>query len=137
MIVVAAETGTVRQGDAKGKHTTVRRELIPLPWAAGALIDTPGLRSVGLVSSEFGLQQAFSDIEELAEQCRFHDCVHLSEPGCAVIEHVDDRRVTSYRKLLRENAWATKRRDLGAHQQRLQDAKRLTKVQRKQHRGRR
>lgn len=108
-------TGDTRDVDEKGRHTTTTRELIPLP-GGGVLIDTPGLRSVGLFGGESGLAQAFSDVEEFAEQCRFADCGHESEPGCAVLSAVRDgtlpeRRLTSYRKLLRENEWIASRTD--------------------------
>lgn len=108
-------TGVVRESDGKGRHTTVRRELLPLP-GGGVLIDTPGLRGVGLVDAGEGLRQAFADIEELAEQCRFGDCRHGSEPGCAVQAAImagdlSERRLESHRKLQRENEWATSRSD--------------------------
>nr|WP_296768677.1 ribosome small subunit-dependent GTPase A [Rhodococcus sp. (in: high G+C Gram-positive bacteria)] len=124
-------TGDVRLADAKGKHTTVRRELIPLPTHGTTLIDTPGLRSVGIVSSESGLQQAFSDIEELSTGCRFNDCNHAEEPGCAVREGVDPGRIARYRKLQRENAWSTSRHDVQANRTRLREAKQLAKLQRR------
>jgi ribosome biogenesis GTPase len=108
-------TGRVRAQDGKGRHTTVHRELLPLP-GGGVLIDTPGLRAVGLHNSESGLQQVFAEIEELAEQCRFADCGHENEPGCAVLTAIADgslpeRRLASYRKLQRENEWAAARSD--------------------------
>ncbi|MFI9272341.1 ribosome small subunit-dependent GTPase A [Kitasatospora sp. NPDC052896] len=103
-----------RDGDQKGRHTTTTRELIPLP-DGGVLIDTPGLREVGLYGGE-GLDLAFSEIEELAAECRFHDCAHESEPGCAVLAAIADgvlpeRRMASYRKLRRENEWIASRTD--------------------------
>ncbi|WP_225878452.1 ribosome small subunit-dependent GTPase A [Spongiactinospora rosea] len=109
------ETGAVRAQDGKGRHTTVRRQLVPLP-GGGVLIDTPGLRGVGLMGADEGLQQVFADIEELALECRFGDCGHDSEPGCAVQAAIvsgdlSERRLASYRKLQRENAWATSRND--------------------------
>jgi ribosome biogenesis GTPase len=99
----------------KGQHTTVRRELVPLP-GGGLLIDTPGLRGVGLVDVEEGLEQVFSDIEALAAHCRFGDCSHSAEPGCAVLAAVDDgtlpvRRLESWRKLGREARWMAGRTD--------------------------
>ncbi|MBO2457035.1 ribosome small subunit-dependent GTPase A [Actinomadura sp. LCR2-06] len=108
-------TGAVRESDGKGRHTTVRRELLPLP-GGGVLIDTPGLRGVGLFDAADGLRRAFADVEDLAEGCRFGDCAHMSEPGCAVLAAVADgslpqRRLDSYRKLLRENAWIASRSD--------------------------
>ncbi|CAL9594870.1 ribosome small subunit-dependent GTPase A [Streptomyces sp. enrichment culture] len=96
-----------RDVDGKGRHTTTTRNLLLLP-AGGALIDTPGLRGVGLWDAETGVGQTFSEIEEFAAECRFHDCSHEAEPGCAVLEAVESgelpqRRLDSYRKLLREN----------------------------------
>ncbi|QNE74030.1 ribosome small subunit-dependent GTPase A [Streptomyces finlayi] len=93
--------------DGKGRHTTTTRNLLVLP-GGGVLIDTPGLRGVGLWDAEAGVGQVFSEIEDLARQCRFHDCAHEAEPGCAVLGAVEDgalaeRRLDSYRKLLREN----------------------------------
>ncbi|MEU9544058.1 ribosome small subunit-dependent GTPase A [Streptomyces mirabilis] len=96
-----------RDVDGKGRHTTTTRNLLALP-GGGVLIDTPGLRGVGLWDAETGVGQVFSEIEELAADCRFHDCAHEAEPGCAVLAAVDsgvlpERRLASYRKLLREN----------------------------------
>ncbi|MET7620791.1 ribosome small subunit-dependent GTPase A [Streptomyces sp. NPDC005408] len=97
----------IRDVDGKGRHTTTTRNLLALP-GGGVLIDTPGLRGVGLWDAEVGVGQVFAEIEDLAEQCRFHDCAHEAEPGCAVLAAIDDgslpeRRLESYRKLLREN----------------------------------
>ncbi|WP_036531889.1 ribosome small subunit-dependent GTPase A, partial [Nocardia cyriacigeorgica] len=99
-------TNDVRAVDKKGKHTTVHRELRPLP-GGGTLIDTPGLRGVGLWEASEGLERTFSDIEALAADCRFSDCAHDAEPGCAVRAAIDsgaitERRLDSYRKLARE-----------------------------------
>jgi len=90
--------------DGKGKHTTTRRELVLIP-GGGAVIDTPGMRELGLESAD--LAQAFSDIEQLALNCKFKDCAHVSEPGCAVLKAVEEDRLdadrlTNYRKLLKE-----------------------------------
>lgn len=97
----------IRDVDGKGRHTTTTRNLLALP-GGGVLIDTPGLRGVGLWDAEGGVGQVFAEIEELARECRFHDCAHDAEPGCAVLAAVDDgtlpqRRLDSYRKLIREN----------------------------------
>ncbi|MFD7504857.1 ribosome small subunit-dependent GTPase A [Streptomyces sp. NPDC059850] len=105
----------IRDSDGKGRHTTTTRNLLPLP-SGGALIDTPGLRGVGLWDAEGGVSQAFAEIEAYAEDCRFHDCAHEAEPGCAVLAAVEDgalppRRLDSYRKLLRENAYLAARTD--------------------------
>ncbi|MFI2432881.1 ribosome small subunit-dependent GTPase A [Streptomyces sp. NPDC018693] len=96
-----------RDMDGKGRHTTTTRNLLALP-GGGVLIDTPGLRGVGLWDAGEGVGQVFSEIEELAGRCRFHDCAHEYEPGCAVRAAIDAgelpvRRLESYRKLLREN----------------------------------
>ncbi|MFI6944071.1 ribosome small subunit-dependent GTPase A [Streptomyces sp. NPDC050418] len=101
------EVQAIRDVDGKGRHTTTTRNLLALP-GGGVLIDTPGLRGVGLWDAESGVGQVFSEIEELAERCRFHDCAHEAEPGCAVLAALEDgslseRRLESYRKLLREN----------------------------------
>lgn len=103
----AMEVQAARDVDGKGRHTTTTRNLLLLP-SGGVLIDTPGLRGVGLWDAEAGVGQVFSEIEELAEQCRFHDCAHESEPGCAVLAAIEEgslheRRLDSFRKLLREN----------------------------------
>jgi ribosome biogenesis GTPase len=73
----------VREGDSRGRHTTTARELFELP-GGGLLIDTPGMRSLELSEADEGLDLAFADIEALAAECRFRDCAHDSEPGCAV-----------------------------------------------------
>ena len=80
-------TGQVRAADRKGRHTTVTRDLIPLP-GGGIVIDTPGVREVGLWQADEGLRRAFPEIAETARACRFSDCSHLDEPGCAVIAAV-------------------------------------------------
>ena len=98
----------IREDDAKGRHTTTHRELIRLP--SGALVlDTPGMRELGLIDADEGLSTAFEDIEALAEACRFSDCGHSNEPGCAVREALEsgalDRgRWKSFQKLQREMA---------------------------------
>lgn len=86
------ETKEVRHGDAKGRHTTITRDLIVLP-TGGFLIDTPGIRAVGLWDARDALEQVFSDITELASSCRFGDCAHNTEPGCAVRDAVEDGEV--------------------------------------------
>ncbi|MFJ6694789.1 ribosome small subunit-dependent GTPase A [Streptomyces sp. NPDC091272] len=101
------EVRAARDVDGKGRHTTTTRNLLVLP-GGGVLIDTPGLRGVGLWDSEAGVGQVFSEIGELAGNCRFHDCGHEVEPGCAVLAAIEDgslpeRRLESWRKLIREN----------------------------------
>ena len=102
------QTSAAREADDKGRHTTTARTL---HWmqSGGILLDTPGMRELQLVDCEAGLQETFTDIRELAEQCRYGDCQHQSEPGCAVqtaIESntLDERRLLNYQKLMREQA---------------------------------
>jgi len=100
------EIGAVRPDDHMGRHTTTRRELIVLS-GGGIVIDTPGMREIQLWAGEEGLRESFSDIEMLAEQCRFHDCSHKAEAGCAVKAAIDrgdldPARLESYHKLQKE-----------------------------------
>lgn len=85
----------------EGRHMTSHRELVQLP-GGGMIIDTPGLREAQLWAGDDALGEVFDDIEKLALQCRFNDCNHETEPGCAVRESVDPARLRSYRKLQRE-----------------------------------
>jgi ribosome biogenesis GTPase len=108
-------TGAVRDFDSKGRQTTTHRELIVLP-AGGLLIDNPGMRELELWGDEADLQGAFADITELAAQCRFHDCSHAQEPGCAVRAALsqgvlDHQRFQSYLKLQKELGYLAKRRE--------------------------
>jgi len=110
-----AATGRVRDVDGRGRHTTSHRELFPLPGGA-VVIDTPGLRGVALHDAPDGVARAFADVEELAAACRFADCAHRGEPGCAVAASVEagdlaQARVESWRKLQREAAWHARRTD--------------------------
>jgi ribosome biogenesis GTPase / thiamine phosphate phosphatase len=103
------------RGDGKGRHVTVVRELVALP-SGGVLIDTPGLRGVGLLDLDGGLEKAFPEIEALASRCRFGDCTHSAEPGCAVLAAVDEgtlpaRRLESWHKLRREARYMAIRTD--------------------------
>jgi ribosome biogenesis GTPase len=107
-------TGEVRDGDHRGRHTTTRRQLVPVP-GGGVLIDTPGLRSLGLPAGA-GIGAGFPDIEALAAGCRFADCAHEGEPG-RVVEaaiatgELHAGRLENYRKLSREVAWERRRHD--------------------------
>lgn len=91
-------TQNIRAADARGRHTTSHRQLILLP-GGGLLLDTPGIREVGLIDADDGLSTVFDDIEELARHCRFNDCGHDTEPGCAVRAALDAG-------LLDANRWA-------------------------------
>lgn len=110
-----AATGAVREGDRRGRHVTSARELQVLP-SGGVLIDTPGLRSLSLAEDHGGVAAAFPDIEELGTQCRFRDCAHDQEPGCAVVAAqeagtLDADRLANYRKLRRELDFQLRRDD--------------------------
>lgn len=100
------KTGEVRASDLRGRHTTVTRELLPLPGGA-SLIDTPGIRVAGLWD---GTGESFADVDTLAQQCRFADCGHETEPGCAVRAEIDPERLAAWRKLQRELEWVADRR---------------------------
>lgn len=133
-------TNEVRAADKKGRHTTVHRELRPLP-GGGTLIDTPGLRGVGLWDAAEGIGRTFSDIEELAARCRFSDCAHEAEPGCAVREAIEAgvltaRRLASYRKLAKENAWMAARTDKRLQAERDRAWRGIVKEQRRRYRER-
>ena len=119
------------RADGKGRHTTVHRELVLLP-GGGLVIDTPGLRSVGLTDVSESLDLVFADIDELAQHCRFSDCVHETEPGCAVREALEtgalpERRWESYLKLQREARWMAMRHDARLKAEERARWKRVTK----------
>ena len=103
----------IREDDAKGRHTTTHRELVLLPSGA-CLIDTPGMRELQLWDQSHSLQAGFQDIEQLAEQCRFRDCSHRAEPGCAVVGQVEEQRLASYFKLLKELRYMEQKTDMAA-----------------------
>jgi ribosome biogenesis GTPase len=107
-------TGGV-QDDGRGRHTTTRRQLLLLP-GGGALVDTPGLREVQMWAAEDGLAKTFDDVEALARECRFADCRHHAEPGCAVKAALEDGtlsevRFASWLELQKEMAWLTQPRE--------------------------
>jgi ribosome biogenesis GTPase len=111
-------TSAVRETDSKGRHTTTARQLIDLSSGA-ALIDTPGVRELQLEGDESSVETTFDDIARLATACRFADCAHESEPGCAVIAAVNggalaEDRLVSYRRLLREVAFEERKHDKAA-----------------------
>lgn len=106
-----AATSAIREEDKKGRHTTTHRELHILP-AGGLLIDVPGMRELRVAEIDQSIGTVFDEIRLLATQCRFADCGHENEPGCAVIRameenRIDARRLANYKKLMRENALAT------------------------------
>lgn len=104
-------TQGIREDDDKGRHTTTGRSLHLLPSGA-LLLDTPGMRELQLADCEHGIDETFNEITALAQHCKFYDCRHQDEPGCAVREEIengtlDERRLDSYLKLLREQAFNT------------------------------
>ena len=112
---VLMATAAIRDDDARGRHTTTHRELILLP-SGGLILDTPGMREIGLWEADAGLSAAFADIEALAADCRFGDCQHRTEPGCAVLAALadgalDGDRWASYEKLQAELAFERRKVD--------------------------
>jgi len=125
--------------DGMGRHTSVRRELVPVPWGA-VVIDTPGLRGVQLWDADEGLDTAFSDIVALEEGCRFSDCSHVGEPGCAVQAAVaagalSARRLASWDRLRREQTWLAARYDARLRAEQRARWRRMTREMRR-HPGR-
>lgn len=132
-----AITGEVRARDRKGRHTTTRRDLFRIPGGA-LLLDTPGLREIRIPDIDEGLEHTFPEIEELAKGCRFRDCRHEAEPGCAVLAAVeagalDPARLASYRKLRAEAAAAQRRTDPLARAAAVADFKTAMKTLKRDH----
>ncbi|NTU71425.1 MAG: ribosome small subunit-dependent GTPase A [Coriobacteriia bacterium] len=125
-------TKSVRKSDDKGRHTTVAREIVLVP-GGGVIIDTPGMRAVALWDAEDGIASAFPDIDALAAHCKFTDCAHESEPGCAVIAAVEagelpQRRLDSYRSLRAELNELSRRQDQKAWAEKEQTKKSIAKA---------
>ncbi|KCV83252.1 GTPase RsgA [Actibacterium atlanticum] len=115
------KTGDIREDDAKGRHTTSHREMLPLE-GGGWLIDTPGMRELQMSDVAAGIDEVFADLAELAQSCKFRNCAHESEPGCAVkaaVEagQIDQSRVDRWQKLRSEDAFNAK----ALHQRRADD----------------
>lgn len=130
------ETGSIWEEDGRGRHTTTHRELLLLPMGAMAL-DTPGMRELGMWDSAQGVERAFADMEALATQCRFRDCTHNSEPGCAIRAAIregrlDEKRWESYQKLRQENAYSLDSEGyLAAKEQKFRKISKINKSNRK------
>jgi ribosome biogenesis GTPase len=125
----AAVVGAVRSADAKGRHTTTNRQLHLLP-EGGVVIDSPGIREVGLAGDEESVDATFADLDELGEECHFSDCGHNGEPGCAIAlaiaaGDITQARLDAYLELRAEAVAASRRQD--EHAQRVHD-RRFTKV---------
>ncbi len=111
-------TGSVSDSEGKGKHTTTSRDLIMMPQG-GMVIDNPGIREISFTNDDGGIDEAFPDIEKLAEKCRFSDCSHMHEPGCRVLQAVADgelakNRLQSFRKIQRELSYSSERQSKSA-----------------------
>jgi ribosome biogenesis GTPase len=122
-------TKAIREDDARGRHTTTGRHLVLLPGGA-MLVDTPGMRELALWDADSGLDATFHDVEELAERCRYGDCRHDSEPGCAVRAALEDGsldpgRYANYVQLQRELAYQKRRQDEKAF---LEDRRRVREM---------
>lgn len=130
----------VRDSDGKGRHTTTSRQLVELPGGA-LLIDTPGMRELQPWADESAVDGAFGDIAELALACRFPDCAHAEEPGCAVLGAVaagtlDPSRLEHYRRLVREAAFEARKRDPAAAAEEKRRWKRIHQAQKVLYRDR-
>ena len=133
-------TGGVRESDERGRHTTTHRELFRLPGGA-LLIDTPGMRELGLVADEAALDESFADVLELFTQCKFSNCTHVSEPGCAVLaalenESLTAERLESYHKLQRELEFEARKGNPAAEAAARAKWKQVNKTQRAKYRHR-
>lgn len=126
-----SQTGEVREFDGTGRHTTTHRELFWLP-DGGAMIDTPGMRELQMWTNERSLNDSFHDIVTLGQTCRFSDCTHKSEPGCAILEALeektlDESRYANYLKLKEEfDALKKKQEEIAKTQERINNPKRQT-----------
>jgi ribosome biogenesis GTPase len=134
------DTRDVRTADGKGRHTTTTRQMILLP-GGGLLIDTPGMRELQLWDASAGLAHAFADIQTLAQECRFRDCRHESEPGCAARAAQEDgalqaERLASFHKLGREERFIEAKQDAAVRAQQTKAVKRLMKQQNRFYRDR-
>jgi len=136
-----AATAPVRDKDRKGRHTTTRREIFMLPGGA-LLLDTPGIRELRVWALDEGLGQAFPEIDEVAGDCRFRDCRHEGEPGCAVLEaaaagRIDADRLASFKKLQAEAAYQARKTDPRAQQRAVAEHKSALKTLKYHHKFKR
>lgn len=127
------KVGEIREDDSRGRHTTTHRELIMLDNGT-MIIDTPGMRELGMWCASEGLETAFAEIEELAQNCKFRDCSHENEPGCAVRAALESgelpkKRWDNYLKLKREIRFAETKENLSARLKQKQEYKGLSKLQ--------
>ncbi len=125
------KTADVRDGDSKGRHTTTFREMCHIE-SGGLIIDTPGMREIQIWTDEASLAQAFSDVDDYALHCRFSDCQHESEPGCAVLKAISDgsileSRLDSLKKFERELAHLREKQDVSARSEKKKERKKFAK----------
>ena len=133
------KTQAIREDDSRGRHTTTHRELVLLP-GGGLILDTPGMRTLSLWDAETGMDIMFGDIEELVSSCRFHDCKHENEPGCAVQEalsagSLDSKRWGSWLKLQKELAHLEAKKDGKLRLQEKQWGRQISKFQKQFSKG--
>lgn len=126
---------SIRGSDDRGRHTTTSRQMIVLP-EGGVVVDTPGMRELQLWESDAGISHAFEDIEELAQQCRFRDCQHRGEPGCAIPQAIEDgafdrERLENYRKMQAELRYLDTKTDPAARRAVKERWKKLCKAQKR------
>jgi ribosome biogenesis GTPase len=134
------EVQPVRESDSKGRHTTTARELFALPGGA-LLMDTPGLREMQLWDAEQGVVRTFANIGELGAKCRFSNCTHGSEPGCAIHDAIasgelDPARLENWRKVLREQEYLQRKMDPEARQEWKKRVKSLHREVKRMYEGR-
>jgi ribosome biogenesis GTPase len=127
------KTQAIREDDSRGRHTTTHRELVLLP-EGGLILDTPGMRSLSLWEADSGMDIMFGDVEELVQLCRFTDCKHQNEPGCAVRDALDSgkletRRWESWLKLQKELVFLEAKKEGKARLQEKQWGKQISKIQ--------
>ena len=119
-------TKEVRESDDRGRHTTTSRQLIVVP-GGGVLLDTPGMRELQLWDASEGIARAFVDVAALAQRCKFRDCSHKDEPGCAVREAVDEQRLANFHKLQREEEFLESKQDDALRAQRTKELRKMMK----------
>jgi len=117
-------TKEIRDSDDRGRHTTTSRQLIVV-LGGGVLLDTPGMRELQLWDASEGISRAFADVEEWAKKCKFRDCSHKNEPGCAVREAMDQKRLANYHKLQREEEFLESKQDDALRAQRTRELKKM------------
>jgi ribosome biogenesis GTPase len=134
------KTQEIRENDSRGRHTTTHRELLIQP-GGGLILDTPGMRSLSLWEAGEGMGAVFGDVEELTKLCRFHNCTHQNEPGCAVREAISTGRLEVERwerwlKLQKELAWLEVKKEGKLRLHEKQWGKQISKLQKEFYKGR-